>query len=143
MSRSMFFATSFVLSVVLLAFPAFAQVTTTTTSTVVTVGSLFDQAVGAYSAFRTLGVFVGLSTVINLLINVTKFGPIGDYFKKKDLKFIRPILAFAAGLLSSLGAAAAEGQTGWGLVIYALGGLLSGGGAVAIHEFITAIKGGR
>ena len=120
----------------------YTQVGTTTTSTV-TLGGLLQGGMGMYDTFTTLGVLAGISAAINLLINVTKFGPIAAFIKKKGWKWLRPVLALVAGLVAGMVAGLAEGKGGVSLAIYTVVGLMSGGGAIAIHELTAVVKGDR
>lgn len=132
------------ISLILPALPlvALAQVSTTTTSTV-TVGDLLSGGMDAYAAFKGLGVLAGLSAVINLLINLTKYGPLAVFIKRRGWRWLRPLLAFVAGAVGGVVAGLAEGRGGIDLGLYVVGGLMSGGGAIALHELISVIKGDR
>lgn len=123
---------------------ALAQVvTTTTTSTVVTLDALLSEGQGVYDAFKVMGILGGISASINMLINITKYGPVAGFIKKKGWKWLRPIMALVAGLVAGAVAGLAEGKAGLALVLYVVGGTLSGGGAIAIHEVIAVFKGDR
>ena len=122
---------------------ALAQVGTTTTSTVVSLETLLSGSVGVYDAFSNMTILVGVSAAINLLINVTKFGPVATFIKIKGWKWLRPILALIAGAMAGVVGGLAAGRGGTSLAIYVVGGLMTGGGAIAIHELIAVVKGDR
>lgn len=132
--------------ILLLALPlvAFAQeVAEVVTSTAVTVEVLLKDAKGVYDAFKMVGALAGITAAINWLVNLTKYGPVRDFIKRKGWKWIRPILALVAGVLAGIVTGIAEGLTGLALVVFVIGGAFSGAGAIAIHEVIAAFKGER
>lgn len=130
--------------ILLLPLVALAQVATTTTSTTPpTVIDLLNQAKGLGDAFSIGGVLVGISAVVNLLVNATKVGFINTFIKGKGLKWIRPLLALVAGFLAGLIAALAEGKS-WGMAIaWSVLGAVTGSGAVLIHELVQSFKAWR
>lgn len=134
----------FLLPLMLLPGILFAQVATTTTSTTaVTLDVLLGDGQGVYEAFKGLGILAGISAAINALVNVSKFGPVRAFIKRKGWKWLRPVMAVLAGLVAGTIAGLAEGKAGALLIFYVVGGLFSGGGAIAIHELFNAIKGNR
>ena len=122
--------------------PALAQVVTASTATTsVTLDQLLNESKGVVSAFKVVGVLAGIAAAVNLLVTLTKYGPVNGFIVRKNAKWIRPVLALLAGLLSGVVAALAKGLPVHTAVLYSVGGLISGGGAIAMHELWLVLKG--
>jgi hypothetical protein len=133
----------FVIIPILLFIPllAFGQVGTASTSSVaVGLGDLLEGGKAVYTAFDTVGVMAGLIATVNLLINATKFGPIGAAIKKAGLKWIRPLLAVVLGGLGGAAVSLSTGQVWWQALI---AGLIAGMAAPGLHEVIELLRGKR
>lgn len=133
-------------AVALFLFPvvALAQVATATSSTVApSLTDLLEQGQHTYKLFETGAILAGVSAVINLLVNISKMGPINDWIVRKRLKWIRLVAALVLGFLAGLSTALAQGMKWHMAAITALIGLGSGGGAVVIHELVSMLKGNR
>lgn len=118
-------------------------VTSTTATAAVSLDQLVGNAQNVYTAFKTLGILAGVSALINLVVNVSKLSPINEFIVNNNLKWIRPVLALLLGFVSGLGVALGNNMSTLSAVIYAVVGLFSGGGAIAIHELISVFKGAR
>ena len=120
------------------------QVVTATSSTVApTLTELVGQGQHAYELFSTGAILAGLAAVINTLVNVSKIGAINEYIKRKKLKWIRLVAALVLGFLGGLATALTQGMEWPMATVTSLGGVMSGGGAVVIHELISMLKGNR
>lgn len=134
----------FLLPLIFLPDILFAQVGTATSSTVSpSLAELVEQGKHTYELFETGAILAGISGVINVLVNISKLGPIAEYIKRKKLKWIRLIAALILGFLAGLATAFAQGME-WPMAsVTALVGFFSGGGAVVIHELVATLKGER
>ena len=108
-----------------------------------TLPELVAEGEDVYKAFRTLGALGGVAALLNLLVNVTKFGPLAEFIKEKKLRWIRPVLALVAGTFAGFVAGLSKGDGILPAILYAFGGLFAGGGAVALHELIAVLQGKR
>lgn len=100
-----------------------------------TIPSLVGDATKVYDDWQKLGWLAGLLALVNLLVSLMKFGPIGKWMEDNNKQFLRPYIALglgaALGLLTALVAHVPIAQ--------ALGaGVLGGLAAVGLHEARTA-----
>ena len=102
-----------------------------------TVPDLVNGATQTYLDWTKLGWLAGLIALINLLLNLTKFGPVNEWFTVNKKKWLLPYVA--AGLGAILG----------GLLSYQLKapipqcvfeGLMAGLGAIGGHEVLTKLR---
>lgn len=113
---------------------ALAQVASST----VTAGDLLASGSDVVNAWKMVGWMGGIIALIKMLIDGTKFGPIGAWIKKKGLKWLRPVLALAAagfaGFVSSF-------QTGVDVWVSIVAGFGAGMGSVGFHELLEYFRG--
>lgn len=125
---------TFLLFVMLMPALALAQVASSTVSA----GDLLASGSAAVDAWTMVGWMGGITATIKLLIDATKFGPIGAWMKDKGLKWLRPALALVlagfAGFVSSF-------QTGVDVWVSIVAGLGAGMGSVGFHELLEYLRG--
>lgn len=101
---------------------------------------LLTQGQGVYDAFKMLGILAGITAAAQFLVNLSKLGFIDDFIVKKQLKWIRPMLAVLVGFLGGLGAALAQNKPVGTAILFTIGGMFAGGGSIALHELFNALK---
>jgi hypothetical protein len=115
---------------------------TTATATIAAAGvgieQLASSGLSVIQPFEQLGVLAGLVAVNKLLVDLTKFGPIGKWMKEKNLKWVRPALSVIGALLLGVSTALAMG-TNVGMAI--VNGLLVGLATPGLHELIEMLRG--
>lgn len=85
--------------------------------------------------WRVVGSVGGLAALIMLLVQLTKLKPIDDLLKAKGLKWLRPVLAVVAGVITG---AAGSMAVGSGILPGAINGFFIGASAVGMHELKAA-----
>ena len=92
---------------------------------------LIGDATAIYSEWKTGGWMAGLLALVTLLMNLLRFGPINEFFRVKQLMWLKPILAAAFGAVAAgIGAGVAGAAVGPSLIA----GVLAGLGAVGLYE---------
>jgi hypothetical protein len=99
----------------------------------VTFGDLATQAIQAISTWKALGTFAGLTAIVNLLTNCTKYPQIDQYLKGQF--WLRPLISIVLGALSALIAALSVGANPFTAVI---SGILAGLSGTGLHELVTS-----
>jgi hypothetical protein len=129
---------------VMIPLAALAQVTTTTTSTVVpSILDLLNQGKASIALFESGAVLAGIAAAVHLLVNLTKIKPLNDYIKRKKLKWLRPLGALLLGFIGGLSESLASGQSWKTATVMAFLGIGSGGMSVVFHEFVASVRGER
>lgn len=89
------------------------------------------DAVKVYGDWKTSGWMAGLLALISLFMNLLRFGPVDDFFRSKQLIWLKPVLAAALGAATAgLGA----GMSGAGVGPSLMAGVMAGLGSVGLYE---------
>ena len=129
----------FILLVMLIPTIALAQQVATGTVSVDVI-DLINEGFSIVKGWGDVTVLVIASGLVNLLVNVTKFGPIGKLIKDKKLKWIRPLLSVIAGGLVGATGALATGATVLNAIVVGVG---AGFGSVGFHELWDSLTAKR
>lgn len=132
----------FIFLVMLIPAIAIAQVATGTATGTVTVAivDLVNDGVSVVKGWGDATVLVSLLGIVNLLVNITKFGPVGKLIKDKKLKWIRPLLSVIAGALVGAIGALTTGATVLNAIVVGIG---AGLGSVGFHELWDSLTAKR
>lgn len=104
-----------------------------------TLDSLLKDAEKVQQDWTALGMLAGLIALVNLLVNLTKFGLIKKWFDDNNLQWLRSVLALVlGGALGGLGAASLGGNAGK-IVFGALAGVVGGLSAVGNHQVFIGL----
>lgn len=102
-----------------------------------TPGELLVDAKDVYSTWKLLGALAGLAALLNLLVNLTKFGPVKEWFETNKKKWLLSYLSMGLGALAGgLGAY----LVGSDVVQGAVAGLMAGSMATGGHELVSNLR---
>lgn len=92
---------------------------------------LVAEATKVYSDWKTGGWMAGLLALVSLFMSLLRFKPVNQFFRDKQIMWLKPILAAAfGGALAGMSA----GFSGAGVGPSIIAGLLAGLGAVGLYE---------
>lgn len=98
---------------------------------------LLDGAEKTWSDWEKLGWLAGMLALCNLLVNLTKFGPLNSWLESTGRKWILPYVSGAlGGVLGGLSAFALHASAAKSI----FAGILSGLAAVGGHEAVSNLK---
>ena len=92
---------------------------------------LLTDATKVYSDWKTGGWMAGLLALVSLLMNLLRFGPINDFFRSKQIMWLKPILAAVFG---AVGGGLTAGIAGAGVGPALISGVMAGLGAIGLYE---------
>lgn len=102
-----------------------------------TLDSLLKDAEKVQTDWTALGMLAGLMALVNLLVNLTKFGPLKKWMDDNNLQWLRSVIALVlGGALGGLGAASLGGNAGK-IVFGALAGVVAGLSASGGHQLFV------
>lgn len=102
-----------------------------------TLDSLLKDAEKVQTDWTALGLLAGLIALVNLLVNLTKFGPLKKWMDDNNLQWLRTVIALVlGGALGGLGAASIGGNAGK-IVFGALAGVVAGLSASGGHQLFV------
>lgn len=98
---------------------------------------LITGAAGVVDTWKQLGWLAGLIALINLLLSTLRFKPLNDWLTELDYKWIKPLIATVLG--AALGGLSTF-ETGAGILLSVVMGIVAGLGSVGFHQLIDTLR---
>lgn len=103
----------------------------------VTVDEIVSDAGKVVNDWKAVGFIAGLIALVNLLMNLLKFGPVDEFFTSKKITWVKPFISMGLGAVLGF---LLSWQTGASLANSIVVGIMAGLGGTGVHQVVSKRK---